>query len=66
MSVLMGLFGRSKDRKGPALDRCMDCGMSDGKHTGWCPAPREATQHRPPPPDVAPPENDTDGKAHPA
>ena len=31
MSILMGLFGRSKDRKRPAVDRCIDCGMMEGK-----------------------------------
>ena len=42
MSILMGLFGRSKDRKHAATDRCMDCGMVEGKHTTWCPAASKA------------------------
>ena len=64
MSILMGLFGRSKDRKRPAVDRCMDCGMLEGKHTTWCPAPREAAQHQPPPPAVETPVEDAGGEAH--
>jgi hypothetical protein len=65
MSILMGLFGRSKDRKRPATDRCMDCGMTDGKHTKWCPAPREATQHGPPPPPMESGAGETENEAHP-
>jgi hypothetical protein len=49
MSVLMGLFGRSKERKRPAVTRCMDCGMPDGEHTDWCPVAGEATSPPPPP-----------------
>lgn len=64
MSILMGLFGRSKDRKRPAVTRCMDCGMPDGEHTEWCPA---ASEVRPPtpPPGLEPPTDETSGEAHP-
>lgn len=65
MSILMGLFGRSKGRKRPAVDRCMDCGMLEGKHTTWCPAPQEAAQHQPPPPTVETPGDDAGGEARP-
>ena len=36
MGFLGGLFGRSGDRKHAATDRCMECGMTEGTHTGWC------------------------------
>lgn len=38
----MGLFGRlfrkSGDREGERSTRCMECGMTGGEHTDWCPA----------------------------
>jgi hypothetical protein len=38
----MGLFGRlfrrSGARKGEGEARCMECGMTGGEHTDWCPA----------------------------
>lgn len=37
MGFLGGLFGRSGDRKDVATDRCMQCGMTKGAHTEWCP-----------------------------
>lgn len=37
----MGLFGRffGKERKGKGEGgpRCMECGMTGGEHTDWCP-----------------------------
>ena len=36
MGFLGGLFGRSADRKIGAKDRCNECGMTEGTHTGWC------------------------------
>ena len=42
MGFLGGLFGRSRDRKGVAKDRCMECGMTDGTHTDWCPGAADA------------------------
>jgi hypothetical protein len=38
MGFLGGLFGRSRDRKHAATDRCMECGMTKGRHTDWCTA----------------------------
>ena len=38
MGMLDGLFGRSRDRKAIAKDRCMECGMEGSAHTDWCPA----------------------------
>ena len=38
MGFLAGLFGRSRDRKHVATDRCMECGMTEGIHTDWCSA----------------------------
>lgn len=40
MGLLGSLFGRSKDRR-PSTDRCMECGMTGGEHTDWCPAVEE-------------------------
>jgi hypothetical protein len=41
----MGLFGRvfrkSDDRKGEGAHRCMECGMTGGEHTDWCPVASE-------------------------
>jgi hypothetical protein len=42
MSFLGGLFGRSKDRKDAATDRCMACGMTEGAHKDWCTSVAEA------------------------
>jgi len=37
----MGLFGRMFRRSGERTreddDRCMECGMTGGNHTDWCP-----------------------------
>lgn len=42
----MGLFGRfsrkSGDREGEGAHRCMECGMTGGEHTDWCPIASEA------------------------
>ena len=65
MSILMGLFGRSKDRKRPAVTRCMDCGMPNGEHTAWCPAAGEAASPGPPPPSSETPSKDSPDQAHP-
>ena len=35
MGLLRGLFGRSRDRS-VAVDRCAECGMTEGGHTDWC------------------------------
>jgi len=44
----MGLFGRffGKERDGKAEGgpRCMECGMTGGEHTDWCPI---ASTHEP-------------------
>ncbi len=37
MGILEGLFGRSSARKGTDPNRCMECGMTGGSHTDWCP-----------------------------
>ena len=41
----MGLFGRFSrkpdDRKGEGARRCMECGMTGGEHTDWCPIASE-------------------------
>ncbi len=42
MGFLGGLFGRSSDRKKVATDRCMECGMTKGTHTEWCPGAADA------------------------
>jgi hypothetical protein len=42
MGFLGGLFGRSSDRKSVATDRCMECGMTKGSHTEWCPGAAKA------------------------
>ena len=42
MGFLGGLFGRSSDRKNVATDRCMECGMTKGSHTEWCPGAAKA------------------------
>ena len=42
MGFLGGLFGRSSDSKGVATDRCMECGMTEGTHTEWCPGAADA------------------------
>ena len=42
MGFLGGLFGRSRDREAVAKDRCMECGMTKGVHTDWCPAAADA------------------------
>ncbi len=38
----MGLFGRfsrkSGERRLEGSGRCMECGMTGGQHTDWCPA----------------------------
>ena len=60
MGFLDGIFGRSSDRKAPATDRCMECGMAEGTHTDWCPG---AAAHAPAPdaPEMdASPENSPD------
>ena len=52
MGFLGGLFGRSSDRKAATTDRCMECGMTGGSHTGWCPT--AAAEGAPPPTPEAP------------
>jgi hypothetical protein len=41
----MGLFGRffrkSGDREREGAHRCMECGMTGGEHTDWCPVASE-------------------------
>ena len=37
MGILGGLFGRSSARRGTDPNRCMECGMTGGSHTDWCP-----------------------------
>ncbi len=52
----MGLFGRfsrkGRERSGDTGPRCMECGMTGGDHTDWCPAadaeePRVAADQTP-------------------
>jgi len=60
MGLLGGLFGRTKDRRSPATDRCMECGMTGGDHTDWCPTLENQEEERAPAarsgPSDAPPE----------
>ncbi len=55
MGILGGLFGRSQARKGADPSRCMECGITGGTHTDWCPAVAgEATMaNSPAPPGVS-------------
>jgi hypothetical protein len=52
MGLLGGLFGRSKERRTAATDRCMECGMTGDAHTEWCPAVAEGGTGGTPPPDA--------------
>ena len=38
MGLFERMFRRSGERKREDGDRCMECGMTGGKHTDWCPA----------------------------
>ena len=48
----MGFFGRSKNRKDAGADRCMECGMTGGRHTGWCPSAAEMASPEPTEPEA--------------
>ena len=48
MGFLGGLFARSSDPKDAAKDRCMECGMTEGTHTEWCPGAADAAAAPPP------------------
>ncbi len=52
MGFLKGLFGRSKNPPATASDRCMECGMTGGTHTTWCPSVAAAAPPPAPPPPV--------------
>lgn len=39
MGLFDGLFGSKK--KTESGDRCMECGMTGGQHTEWCPEVHE-------------------------
>ena len=64
MGLLGGLFGGSDEEKGATADRCMECGMTGGEHTDWCPTGGETrTEDTPaasPPPDDDRPESPGD------
>ena len=42
MGLFERIFRRSGERKREDGDRCMECGMTGGKHTDWCPVVPEA------------------------
>lgn len=37
MGLFERIFRRSDEGKREDSDRCMECGMTGGKHTDWCP-----------------------------
>ena len=59
MGFLGGLFGRTSDRKHVVTDRCMECGMSEGTHTEWCPSVPDAAAA--PAPEEKPPKETAEG-----
>ena len=64
MGILGGLFGRSGSRKGTDPNRCMECGMTAGSHTDWCPAvPDQATAANSLAPPSDPSETGTPGES---
>jgi hypothetical protein len=49
MGVLGNLFGKKEPQ---SRDRCMECGMTEGRHTDWCPAHRLDEEPGPEPPEA--------------
>lgn len=37
MGLFARFFGRERDGRGEGGPRCMECGMTGGEHTDWCP-----------------------------
>ena len=60
MGFLGGLFGRSGDHEDGTKDRCVECGMVGGGHTGWCSASAAKAA-----PDAAPFPTDTGASGEP-